>query len=418
MAPSSDERSETAGRAVVAPSRGDQGDMTGARHVFDDFTPESLRRRGSVKWSHFDADVLAFWVAEMDFAAAPPVREAALDAVRREEFGYPISEEASALPPAVADWEDSRYGWKVEPTRIHILPDVLKGIELAIEQFSPAGSAVILPTPAYMPFFEVPKVVGRPIMEVPMLVDDGRQRLDLEGIDAAFAGGGGTIILCHPYNPIGRSFTLEEMSDLAAVVVRRGGRVVADEIHAPLVYSGGRHVPYASVSNDTADHTLTMVSASKGWNLPGLKCAQIIVSNDVDEERWQTISRMKTHGASTIGIRTNTAAFRCGGPWLDDTLAYLDGNRRLLGELLTEYLPDVGYQPPEGTYMAWLDCRALGLDREPADFFLEEARVATNVGPAFGSGGSGHIRFNFATSRAILEQGVEAMAGAVRRYRS
>jgi len=383
---------------------------------FDNTSPELLRRRGSVKWSHFDPDVLAAWVAEMDFKVAPPVRQAILDAVEREEFGYPVREENSDFPYAVADWEYVHYQWKVEPARVHILPDVLKGVELAIECFSPAGSAVILPTPAYPPFFEVPKIVNRPIIEVPTLVDEhGIRRLDYAGIDDGFTRGARTIILCHPYNPLGRSFTTEELSELAAIVERHGARVVSDEIHGPLTYPGSHHIPYASISEATSHHTLTTVSASKAWNLPGLKCAQIIVSNDLDEERWQSISRMKTHGASTLGIRANIAAFREGGSWLNAALEYLDGNRRYLAELLEAYLPAVRYAIPEATYLAWLDCRALELSVEASEFFLKKARVAMNPGPDFGNDGLGFVRLNFATSRTILARIVESMADAVAR---
>ncbi|MGH9055052.1 MAG: MalY/PatB family protein [Acidimicrobiales bacterium] len=386
-------------------------------HSFDNFTPDSLRRRGSIKWQRYGNDVLAAWVAEMDFAAPPAVRAAILAAVEREEFGYPVRDTDCDLPGAVADWEAARYGWEVDPARVHILPDVLKGVELAVDRFSPPDSPVILTTPAYMPFFDIPTVVRRPAIEVPTVVDGKARCLDYAGIDEAFARGAGTIILCHPYNPIGRSFTHAEMAELSRIVEHHHGRVVSDEVHAPLTYPGGRHVPYASISGAAAGHALTLVSASKAWNLPGLKCAQVITTNDADEERWQSIPALKTHGASTVGIRSNIAAFREGAPWLDDALAYLDGNRRVLGELLREHLPDVGYTAPEATYLAWLDCRRLGLDVEPADFFLEHARVATSPGAAFGADGAGHVRFNFATSRAILEQAVEAMGAAVSRRR-
>lgn len=382
---------------------------------FEGFSPASLRRRGSIKWSRYGADVTAAWVAEMDFASPPPVQAAIIDAVRRQEYGYPVDEADSELPAAVADWERTRYGWSVDPSRVHILPDVLRGVELGIEHYSPTDSAVILITPAYMPFFEVPTVVRRPAIEVPTLVEGGVRRLDLAGIDGAFARGGGTVILCHPYNPIGRSFTLEEMTELSDVVERHGGRVVSDEVHAPLTYPDGRHIPYASISPVTAGHTLTLASASKAWNLPGLKCAQAIISSDVDEERWQSIPHLKTHGASTIGIRANVAAFRDGAGWLEEALAYLDGNRRYLGELLTEHLPGVGYTVPEATYLAWLDCTALDLPGEAAEFFLERARVATNPGPAFGADGAGCLRLNFATSRTILDRAVTAMGAAVSR---
>jgi cystathionine beta-lyase len=267
-----------------------------------------------------------------------------------------------------------------------------------------------------MPFFELPSVTRRPIVEVPTVVDGGGvHRLEVEGIDAAFRGGARTIVLCNPYNPVGRSFSADELVSLAEVVDRHGGRVVADEIHAPLTYSGRDHVPYASLSGVAASHTVTLTSASKGWNLPGLKCAHVIVGNDVDEERWRSLSMLETHGASTLGIAANLAAYRDGVSWLDAVVGYLDGNRRYLGELLTEHLPVVRYVPPEAGYLAWLDCRGLELDVEPADHFLAKARVATNPGTAFGAPGAGHVRFNFATSRAILREAVEAMGQAISR---
>lgn len=330
---------------------------------YEALTVDALRERGPIKWNYFDPDVLPLWVAEMDFRTAPVVRAAIQAAVDREEFGYPRMEKLTGLPQAIAEWSRSRYGWSVDPSHVHLLPDVLKGVELAIENFSPSGSAVVLPTPAYMPFFEVPKIVGRRIIEVPMAVDAGRYTLDLAGIDDALAEGAGTLILCQPYNPLGREFTREEMLAVSAVVERHGARVAADEIHAPLVY-GRAHVPYASVGEQAAAHTVTLVSASKAWNLPGLKCAAAITNSDRDEERWQQISMMKTHGASTIGIAANLAAFSAGASWLDGLLDRLDANRTLLGELLAEHLPQVGYNPPEATYMTfwtsgnWISARS------------------------------------------------------------
>jgi cysteine-S-conjugate beta-lyase len=265
-----------------------------------------------------------------------------------------------------------------------------------------------------MPFFEVPKVVGRPLVEVPMARDGGRFELDLDGIDAALAGGAESVILCQPCNPLGRAYTRAELEALARVVADRGGRVVADEIHGPLTYSKP-HLPYASVSEEAANHCVTLTSASKGWNLPGLKCAQVIITNAADEARWQQISRLRTHGASTIGIEANVAAYRAGAAWLDATLGYLDANRRLLAALLAELLPEVAYTVPEGTYLAWLDFGALDLDEEPAEYFLAAARVAMSPGLAFGAGGKGYARLNFATSSKILEQAVTAMADAVPR---
>jgi cysteine-S-conjugate beta-lyase len=385
---------------------------------WDALTPDDLRRRGTVKWNHFDPDVLALWISEMDYPTAPPVVSAIKAAVSREEFGYALMAEPSELASAVADWSAARYGWRVEAERVHLLPDVLRGIEVAIDHFSPADSAVVVPTPAYMPFFDIPKFVRRPVAEVPMLPDSGRYRLDLAGIDAAFASGAGTLILCQPHNPAGRSFGRDELLALCAVVAKHGARVVSDEIHSPLVYrashDGAGHVPYASVSAEAAAHTITLTSAGKAWNLSGLGCAVAITSSDGDEENWRKIPPMRTHGATTIGIAASTAAFREGAAWLEEVLGYLDRNRMLLGELLAKHLPQVRYTAPEGTYLAWLDFRELRLPREPAGYFLRQSRVAMNPGLAFGANGAGFARLNFATTGPILQQAVEAMARAVR----
>ncbi|WNB85034.1 aminotransferase class I/II-fold pyridoxal phosphate-dependent enzyme [Cellulomonas sp. ATA003] len=294
------------------------------------------------------------------------------------------------------------------------LPDVLAGFTVAIEHFSAPGSPVVLPTPAYMPFLTVPATLGRELVEVPAIEVDGVQALDLDGIDRALAPAGGLVVLCNPWNPLGRVLRREELLALADVVERRGGRVFSDEIHAPLVYPGAVHVPYASISPAAGAHTVTATSASKAWNIPGLKCAQMILSNEADAAVWQRIGAMAGHGASTLGVIANTAAYRLGGPWLDSVLGYLDTNRSILADELAEHLPEVRYTPPHGTYLAWLDCRALDLPSGPAAFFLEHAGVAVTDGRACGAAGEGFVRYTFATPRPLVEQAVRAMADAVR----
>lgn len=384
------------------------------RSNYEDLNPETLRMRCTAKWNRFDPDVLALWVAEMDFPTAPSVLEAIQAAVDREQFGYPVLEAATGVPQATAEWSKKRYGWEIDPERIHVLPDVLTGVELAVEAFSPEDSPVILPTPAYMPFFEVAKVARRPLVQVPMLIDGGRFVLDLDAIDAALQNGSGTLILCNPYNPLGRAFSRDELVALADLVDRHGARVVSDEIHAPITYDGV-HVPYASVAPHAAAHSLTLVAASKAWNLPGLKCAQAIVTSDTDEAVWREISALRTHGASTIGISATVAAYRFGGAWFDETLAYLDENRRILEVLVRTHLEGATYRLPEATFLAWLDCSELDLPSEPAEFFLEHARVALNPGLAFGAGGKGCVRLNFATSASLLTDAITAMGDAVAR---
>ncbi|MGI8880581.1 MAG: MalY/PatB family protein [Jatrophihabitans sp.] len=380
----------------------------------DATTLDTLRSRGSVKWTVPGPTGLGAFVAEMDFGAAPPILDALAKLSADANFGYLAKPLADDLADACATWQQERYGWAVDPASIHPLPDVIKGLEIAITHFSRPGSPVILPTPAYMPFLSVPPFLGREIIEVPMRNDHGMFTLDLEGIDKAFRDGGHLIIFCNPYNPLGRVFSTEEMTALTEVVDRHGGRVFSDEIHAPLVYKDTRHIPYASTSETAAGHTLTAASASKAWNLPGLKCAEVILTSDADREIWKEMGMFASHGASTPGVVANTAAFRHGGPWLANVLDYLDGNRALLATLLDKHLPEVVYRPPDGTYLAWLDFTELDLPVSPGKLVTEQAEVVVVDGPAFGTGGPGSLRFNFATPRPILTEMVERMAAAVR----
>jgi cysteine-S-conjugate beta-lyase len=381
---------------------------------FDGLSEDSLRAAGSLKWTRYGAAIGAF-VAEMDFGTAPAVTAALHDAVDRGRLGYLTTEAVADMARACADWQRRRYGWAVPSERITCLADVVAGLQAAIERFTPPGSPVVLPTPAYMPFLAVPGALGRELIEVPMVERDGRSSYDLDGIARAFARGARLLVHVNPHNPLGRVFTAEEQLALADVVDDAGARVFSDEIHAPLVHPGAVHRPYASLSPVTAGHTVTATSASKAWNLPGLKAAQLILSNAEDAAHWERVGGLYTHGASTPGVLAATAAYDVGEIWLDVVLGYLDGNRRLLGELLAERLPGVRWTPPEGTYLAWLDCRELGLPASAGEFFLERAGVAMVDGPECGVPGAGHVRLNFATPRPLLNAIVERMADAVRR---
>ena len=378
---------------------------------FDELTVAELRRRGGLKWSLFP-DAIGAFVAEMDFGTAPAVTEALHAAVDAAAFGYLPPALVQGMSEAYAAWSADRYGWAVPPERVRPVADVLAGLAAAIEHFSRPGSPVVLPTPAYMPFLTLPPALGREVIEVPMARGGDRYVYDLDALDAAFRAGGHLLVLCNPHNPIGRVLEPAEMTAVAEVVDRHGGRVYSDEIHAPLVYEGHRHVPYASLGEVPAGHAVSATSASKAWNLPGLKCAQLVLSNDADADLWARVGPHAEHGASTLGVVANTAAYTGGAGWLDDVLTYLDGNRRLLADLVAEHLPGVRYTPPEGTYLAWLDCRELDL-AEPGAFFLERAGVALTDGLLCGVAGTGFARLNVATPRPVLVQAVEQMGAAL-----
>jgi cystathionine beta-lyase len=379
---------------------------------FDSLTEDGLRAAGSLKWSKFGPAIGAF-VAEMDFGTAPVVTAALHEAVDAARFGYLPQELADDMARACAGWHARRYGWEVPPERISPLGDVVAGLQAAIEHFTPPGSAVVLPTPAYMPFLVVPALMGRELIQVPMVSDGGRLTYDLDGIARALDTGAGLVVHVNPHNPTGRVFTADEQLALADVVEAAGARVFSDEIHAPLIYPGAVHRPYASLSAATARHAITATSASKAWNLPGLKAAQLVLSDDDDVRHWAEVGFLFAHGASTLGVLANTAAYTGGEPWLDGVLGYLDRNRRLLADLLAEHLPAVRYTPPEGTYLAWLDCRDLALPASPGAFFLDQAGVAVIDGPDCGAPGVGHLRLNLATPAPVLTRIVERMAAAL-----
>jgi cysteine-S-conjugate beta-lyase len=397
---------------TAAPRPGGESGLDFAERV-DATTVEQLRAQGSFKWSRPGPDGYGAFVAEMDFGTAGPVLRALGEVCAGRRFGYLSDELTRELQDACAAWQREHHGWQVAPGDVHVVPNVIRALEITIRHFSTPGSPVILPTPAYMPFLDVPAIHGRAVIQVPMAREQGRYVLDLDAIAAAHRAGGHLLILCNPCNPVGRVFERAELEALSAVVDRHGGRVFADEVHAPLVYPGHRHIPYASVSDLTAGHTVTATSASKAWNLPGLICAQMVLSNDADRATWDALDMFVSYGASTPGVVAGTAAYRHGLPWLTEAVAYLDRNRRLLAGLLATHLPLARHRMPEGTYLAWIDLSAYDLPASPGAWIAEQARVIVVDGPECGTGGAGSIRFNFATPRPVLEEMVRRMADAV-----
>ncbi|RFA09254.1 aminotransferase class I/II [Subtercola boreus] len=403
-----------------------------APHRFDLIGRADLETPSSRKWSLFPGTVGA-WVAEMDFGTAPEITAALHDAVDRGHLGYLSPATSMTMAEACSRWQLSQYGWRVPAANIHAVSDVMAAFEVAVTKFSPAGSGVIIPTPAYMPFLSFTPTLGREVIEVPGVTEAspgsdastaaaGHWRHDLAGIDEAFRRGARTLVLCNPQNPTGTALSRDELLAIAAIVDRHNGRVFADEIHAPLRYNGVPHIPYASLSTVTARHTITATSASKAWNLPGLKAAQLITSNDADEELYQLFGFAVLHGASTPGVIASAVAYDEGAEWLADVVDYLEGSRLALASLLDVHLPGVRYRVPEATYIAWLDCAGLDLPLRPgeslADFFREEAGVTLTDGRLCGHGYEQYVRLIFATPGPILEQAVRQMGEAVRRRRA
>ncbi len=397
----------------------------------EEVTLAQLRLRTSMKWRAHPEDVLPLWVAEMDVNLAPTVADALRHAIDIGDTGYPCG---TAFAEAVSEFASRRWQWHdLQVGRTAIVPDVMLGVVELLRLVTDRGDAVVVNPPVYAPFYAFVAHDGRRVIEAPL---DADGRIDFGSLADTFAragaaGGKVAYLLCNPHNPTGSVHTAEELRGVAELARRFGVRVVSDEIHAPVILPGARFVPYLTVPG--AENALAVTSASKAWNLSGLKAALAIAGPEAAAD-LRRMPEEVSHGPSHFGIIAHAEAFRSGGDWLDALLVGLDANRTLLGELVAEHLPGVKYQWPQGTYLAWLDCRELGFAEQAADgpavvadlagparWFLDHARVALSSGHVFGSGGAGHVRLNFATSKAILGEALSRMGRALeasgRRYR-
>ncbi len=368
---------------------------------------ERLRLRRSAKWSRYPADVLPAWVAEMDFPLAEPVRVALAEAVELDDCGY-ASPEAVGLAEAFAEFAGQRMGWDVDPAAVSPSSDVVGAITAVLRALTDPGDRVVLNTPVYHPFFAIVEELGCELAEAPLR----EGQLDVEAVERRFAEGARALILCSPHNPAGSVPDPEQLRGLAEAAQRHGAWVLADEIHAPLILPGATHTPFLTVSAAAAERGIAFCSASKAFNLAGLQCAQIVTASERAADVIASLPFGATH-CGHLGAVASAAAFRAGGPWLDDVIAVLDRNRVLLGELLAEHLPEAVYAPPEAGYLAWIDLRAYELGDDPSEQLLAEGGVALSPGPQFGPQGAGFARLNYGTSPALLEQIVERMARAV-----
>ncbi|MFC7219354.1 MalY/PatB family protein [Streptomyces polyrhachis] len=366
-------------------------------------TLADLRRRTSAKWRVHDPDVLPLWIAEMDVRLAEPVAEVLHRAVAEGDTGYPPG---PGYAEALAEFAKDRWSWEVLPERTAMVPDVMLGIVEVLKLVTAPGGTVVVNSPVYPPFYAFTEHLGRRVVAAPLTPG---HRLDLAALDEAFREAD-AYLLCSPHNPTGTVHTPAELAGVAALAQEHGVRVVVDEIHAPLVPPGARHTPYLSLPG--AQRGFALLSASKAWNLAGLKAALAVAGADSAAE-LAAMPKEVGHGPSHLGILAHSAALRHGGPWLDALLAGLAANRARLGALLAERLPRVGYREPAGTYLAWLDCRGLGLGDDPAQVFLDRGRVALAGGLPFGRGGAGHVRLNFATAPELLDEAVRRMAAAL-----
>lgn len=384
--------------------------------AIDRTTAADLAEVGSDKWTRYPGCIGAF-IAEMDYGLAPCIQQAIDSACDHCKLGYIPEPWKRRVAEACAGWQKSHYGWDVDPDIIRVVPDVLEAYEIFLRELAGAGNAVVVPTPAYMPFLSVPKLYDVDVIEIEMLqgtdetTGEREWLFDFDAIERAFAAGCHAFVLCNPHNPIGKVLTLAEEQRLCELAERYDVRIFNDEIHAPFVFEG-RHIPYPTISEAAARQSMTATSASKSFNIPGTKCAQVLLTNPADREMWAERAEWSEHQTATIGAIATTTAYNEGDPWFQDALSYVRRNLGLFDKQMRTRFSGVGYIRPCGTYIAWLDFGPLGID-DPAAYFLEKAKVALTDGRSCGRAGAGCVRVNMAMPYPLLVDCLNRMHDAL-----
>lgn len=372
----------------------------------------------SSKWDGMEErfgtkDALPMWVADMDFQSPPEVVEALVERARHGIFGYTVRPDS--YYGAIIEWMNNRHGFQIDKEWIRHSPGVVSGLKFIVDALTEPGDQVIIQTPVYYPFARLLTVGEREVVENPLRFEDGQYLMDFDDLEEKAAAGAKMLILCSPHNPVGRVWTKEELERLGEICLRHNVLVVADEIHGDLIYPGNTHVPFGSISDTFATRSITCIAPSKTFNLAGLQTSALIIKDKQLRDRV-TVQIMNhfVQGANAFGVVALEAAYRHGGPWLNELMGYLQGNLDFLTEFISTRIPVIPVIRPQGTYLVWLDCRQLGLDTEQLDdFMLHNAKIALDEGHIFGTGGAGFERINIACPRSLLKQALEQLESAV-----
>ncbi|GAB3633546.1 aminotransferase class I/II-fold pyridoxal phosphate-dependent enzyme [Microbacterium shaanxiense] len=370
---------------------------------------EQLRERTSEKWREYPADVLPLFVAETDFPLAPAITRALERAVATGDTGYVASR--TPLAAAYAEFAERRFGWTPDPGRMRSTADVSMGIVEILRRVTSPGERVIVMPPVYPPFYDLVEEAGAVVERVPLRDTGTAWEIDLDGIRTALEGGACAVLLCSPHNPTGTVHSAVSLARLAELAAAHGAAVVSDEIHAPLAQPEAGFTPFLAVSDAAREIGYALVSASKAFNLAGLKCALMVTASDGPTRVVRSLPIEVEWRTGQFGVLAAVAAFSAeSDEWLDGLLSTLDDNRRLIADLIAAHLPGARYRMPDAGYLAWIDLTDLGWGENPARRILREAKVALHYGPAFGAEGAGHVRVNFGTSPEILSEAFERIA--------
>ncbi len=370
------------------------------------------------KWDAMEArcgvsgdDALAMWVADMDFRSPEVVQDAIAQMLAHGVYGYPGDDRA--YRDAVRWWMESRHGWTLDPAHILTTHGLVNGVALCIDAFTEPGDGIVLMTPVYHAFARVIGASGREVVEMPLQIEAEAYKLDIASWDAAMTGHEKMLVLCSPHNPGGRVWAVDELREIAEFARRRDLLLLCDEIHQDIVFPGARHVPMPVAAPEIADRLIMLTSASKTFNIAGAHTGQVTIADDGVRRRFA--GRLAALGLSpnSFGLEMTRAAYSVeGAAWVDELVAYLDGNRRIFDESMS-LIPGVRSMPLEATYLSWVDFSRTGM--EAAEFtrrVQQEARIAVNLGPTFGKGGETWLRFNVGTQRALVEEAAKRLRSA------
>lgn len=372
------------------------------------------RHSDSVKWNLFPADVLPFWVADMDFISPPEVTEALLERARQPHYGY--AGDNKELKQAIVKWLQDSFGWAVQEDWLMFLPGVVVGINNAAQALIEPGQSLAIQVPVYPPFLHVAELAGVKQTSMELIRDEaGHYVIDWEAFERSLAPGTGMVLICSPHNPVGRVWSRDELERISALCLERGIPVCSDEIHGDLVFPGVQHIPFGSLNEAAAMNSVTLMAPSKSFNIPGLCFSFAVVPNPEIRKKMAKARRGLVGGVNLMGEAAALAAYRHGRPWLNEVMAYIKANYDHVVDFIARELPGCRTTVAEGTYLMWIDCRALNI---PADdlgkYVLERGRIALSDGAMFGQGGKGFLRMNIACPRSQLDEGLRRLVRALR----
>ena len=394
--------------------------MTSTDTISFELEQSALQARRNAKWNQYDAGVIPAFVADMDFAVAAPIQAAIERIVRERDYGYPLRNGERAdrfVAHAFVRRMKSRYGWEVSPDLVMPLADLVQGTYALILAFSEPRDGVILQTPNYPPFRETIQTTERQLLALPMRDDGSRHVFDMAELQKLVDQRTRIFVLCNPQNPTGRVFSRDELLALGEFAIAHDLIVISDEIHSDLVFPGQQHIPLASLGPEIAARTVTLNSATKSFNIPGLRCALMAFGTEALRNRFHKRIPLKLTGsANIVGVDATVAAWDECQPWLDAVMEHLLKARNRVKDVLAAEAPEIRFHAPEATYLAWLDCSKLGLSTSAFQFFLNHARIGFSAGETFDPDCAQFVRLNFATSMPILDEILDRMITATRQH--